>query len=763
MKLIKRIICFCFLLVLSTNLFAQTITGRVTDDKQAPIESVTVVMQTLDSTFVDATITGPDGVFSLKMNEGKYRLIFQHLLYKSLIKEYEGASVGIVTMQEQDYALDEVVIKGERPLVKAENGSLTYDVAAMAEKSTISNAYESITHLPGVMEQDENLSLVGAGEVTVILNGKPSSMTNEQLINLLKNTPISNVEKAEVMYSAPAKYRVRGAVINLVLHKTKSENSFIRGEVGAKYTQACYANGKGNMNLTFVGKKLTADVLYSADYEKKKTDHDIISHHTVDGIVYDINQYNTGLRRRLTHDIRVGLDYQLSEEDNLNMAYTSSITPDRKGFENSNGTFSQSSNIKIGDEQMHNFNIDYTSHWGMNVGLDYTYYSYPTVQNFNNALKDLTQNFLANADQEVNKWNVYAGQSHILANDWSINYGINFTFANDKSSQIYHSTDNNDMSDMNSFSDLNEKTYNFYGGMEKAFNEQLSLSLSVAGEYYKLGDYKKWAVYPSMQLSYALSDLHIFQLAFSSDKTYPDYWSMQNSISYMNGYSILIGNPNLRPSTDYSLELTYILKSKYMFNVYYSYVDDLFSQLAYQSLNELSLIYQTINFDNEQNYGATAVIPFTVGGFWNSRVTLDGSIFKDVCSHYHDISFNKSKFRGIVMMNNTFKLCSKPDIRMELNGMYVSPSLQGVYDLSSVWKVDAGLKWTFAKQKAELRLNANDIFDSATPNATINYGGQNFAMNQRKDSRNFSLSFVYKFGGFKSKEHKAIDMSRFGY
>lgn len=200
-----------------------------------------------------------------------------------------------------------------------------------------------------------------------------------------------------------------------------------------------------------------------------------------------------------------------------------------------------------------------------------------------------------------------------------------------------------------------------------------------------------------------------------------------------------------------------------MFNVYYSYVDDLFSQLAYQSPNELSLIYQTINFDNEQNYGATAVIPFTVGGFWNSRVTLDGSIFKDVCSHYHDISFNKSKFRGIVMMNNTFKLCSKPDIRMELNGMYVSPSLQGVYDLSSVWKVDAGLKWTFAKQKAELRLNANDIFDSATPNATINYGGQNFAMNQRKDSRNFSLSFVYKFGGFKSKEHKAIDMSRFGY
>ncbi len=30
------------------------------------------------------------------------------------------------------------------------------------------------------------------------------------------------------------------------------------------------------------------------------------------------------------------------------------------------------------------------------------------------------------------------------------------------------------------------------------------------------------------------------------------------------------------------------------------------------------------------------------------------------------------------------------------------------------------------------------------------------------DSRRISLSFTYKFGGFKSKERKEIDSSRFG-
>lgn len=187
-----------------------------------------------------------------------------------------------------------------------------------------------------------------------------------------------------------------------------------------------------------------------------------------------------------------------------------------------------------------------------------------------------------------------------------------------------------------------------------------------------------------MQLSYALSDSHIFQLGFSSDKTYPEYWTIQESVSYMNGYAMLLGNPALRPSTDYTAELTYVLKNKYMFNVYYSYIKDLFNQLAYQSPDKLALIYQTINYDYEENYGATATIPFSVGGFWNSQITLDGSILKDVCDSFHAIRFNRTKFRGIAMMNNTFKLFSEPDIRLELNSMYVSSFIQGIYDISPI-------------------------------------------------------------------------------
>ena len=115
------------------------------------------------------------------------------------------------------------------------------------------------------------------------------------------------------------------------------------------------------------------------------------------------------------------------------------------------------------------------------------------------------------------------------------------------------------------------------------------------------------------------------------------------------------------------------------------------------------------------------------------------------------------------MLNNTFRLSSKPSISLELNGLYVSPSVQGNYDLSPVWKIDAGLKWTSTDKKAELRLSGNDLFNSATPNARVNNSGQRFEINQHADSRFFSIAFTYKFGGYKSKEHREVDMSRFGY
>ena len=114
----------------------------------------------------------------------------------------------------------------------------------------MNNAYEALMRLPGVQESKGVLTLVGAGNLTVILNGKPTTMDVGQLETLLRNTPVNRVEKVEVMYSAPPEYHVRGAVINVVL-KRSNDYSF-QGEVSADYKNQYFNSGgmKGNFRLS---------------------------------------------------------------------------------------------------------------------------------------------------------------------------------------------------------------------------------------------------------------------------------------------------------------------------------------------------------------------------------------------------------------------------------------------------------------------------------------------------------------------------------
>lgn len=744
-------------------LMAQEVKGKVVDEAKQPVEAATVIMQTPDSTFIDAVITDSLGCFVFKEEPTCYRLIFQHLLFKTFEKENCGPDAGIITLKGQDYALNEVVVTGERPLVKADKGTLVYDAQVLSERTTASNAYESLLRLPGVMELNDELSLTGTKDMNILINGKPSSMNQDQLITLLKSTPVSQVKKIEVMYNAPAKYRIRGAAINIVLDNGKSADPFWKGEVSGNYQQFVHANGEGNINLSYTGKKLSADINYAAGYRHKDSGMGTDSHHTLHDKVYSIQQVNETEAKHWLHNVRFGLDYQLSEGNSLHTAYTGSFQTKGNTTTRSKGNYSDSESFRTSQEQMHNVNLDYTAAFGLNVGLDYTHFNSPSTQDFTNYLNTGEQHFLVDERQTIDRWNVYAGQNHDLPQGWELNYGINFTFAREKSGQLYQLDAGTDLPVTNTDTHMREETYNFYAGTEKSFNDQLSMSLSLAGEYYRLMDYQQWAVYPTFQLSYQPSSEHIFQLGFSSDKAYPNYWELQDITSYINGYMKLKGNPYLRPSTDYTASLTYIFKGKYIANVYYSHVKDFFSQLPYQSPDELALVYQSINLDYEQNAGLSLIIPFSVGTWWTAQCMFDGSYNQDVCDKYYNISLNRSNWRGIVQMNNTFRLSSRPNLQLEYNLLYVSPTLQGIYDVSSVWKMDLGLKWTFANDKAELKIQGNDLFNTFVPDGKIDYKGQKLNMDILNINRNLSISFTYKFNGYKEKKHKEVDTSRFGY
>ncbi len=744
---------------------AQFITGKIVDDENnEPVDFAAVILQTTDSAYVSFANTDSLGVFKLESDLPVFRLIVQHLAYEMYENIFQDQQPGIVRLTRKAHQLDEISVKGHRALVTVVDGRMTYNMRQLLAGKVVSNAYESLLQLPGIREQSGELVLAGANSLTVIINGKPTTMTNEQLMELLRHTPQSRIEKAEVMYSAPPQCHVRGAVINLVMKQNESDKPDWQGQLNAAYTQRHYDSHSSGITLLYTAPRFSTDLLYSFNHTHIRSGLDLFSHHLYDGQVHTIEQQDRGDKDSQAHHIRLGADYRLTDKNLISFAYTSQLTPKLENREISEGNYSSSVNNKKETDpvQMHHVSLDFTSGSGLKTGIDYTYYKNHTSQDFTENKKGKEDAFIAYSNQDINRLRASIDQQNELSSDWKLNYGGQFRYATDHSSQHYQSHVGHDMSGSDTDNKLNEYTYDLYAGFEKSFTEKFSLSASVTGEYYKLGGFNEWAIFPALEATWLFSPSHILQLSFSSDKVYPDYWEMHGSIGYIDGYAELHGNPQLRPYKDYSAQLNYIIHGKYVITGYYICMDDYFVQLPYQSPEKLALIYQTTNFDNKQTVGVNVVIPLNTGSFLNSRLTLNGFYDQVKSSYFHETAFYNDQWVGYSRLDNTANLSSKPDFKVEIAGAYISKNIQGSSELTALWNLDAGIKWTFAGKNAELRLKGMDLLDTWTPDLTMRYDKQNLRMNIVPDSRTVTLSFSYKFGGYKQKDHKEVDTSRFG-
>lgn len=165
------------------------------------------------------------------------------------------------------HSLPDVMVKGNRPIVKVKGAALTYDLPQLIKNHPVDNAYEAIKQLPGVSEQDEALTL-NAQSVTVMIDGKATTMTSEQLYSLLKTIPTSRIANAEVIYSAPARYQVKGQVINLLLKHNTGFHS-LQGELFGGYTHQNRNSYTERASLLFTNKKWEIDMLYSFGHGKR--------------------------------------------------------------------------------------------------------------------------------------------------------------------------------------------------------------------------------------------------------------------------------------------------------------------------------------------------------------------------------------------------------------------------------------------------------------------------------------------------------------
>lgn len=506
--------------------------------------------------------------------------------------------------------------------------------------------------------------------------------------------------------------------------------------------------------------KSSLNVSYNPGYSHMMTVMDLASKHTYSGKVYDITQIQKINTKGWKHNIYAEYGYQINEDNELSVGYNAALSDNGKGTIDVNGNFQNSHNDKLQDSRLHNVFARYSSGFGLDFGVDYTDYTMNDKNRLESELTDNTRQLLDyTSDQKIRKLSVYADQSHGLANDWTLKYGVRYDYTDNKNGQFFNQTEGKD--DVgNSSSRLYEQITNFYGGFDKEFESGLSLSLSATGEYYSIGSYHKWAVYPQASLTYSPSEKHTFMLGVSSEKDYPTYWDMQTSTTYMNAYEEIQTIEGLRPANVYNVNANYLFLQKYMLSLFYERTNDYFTMDMYQAKDRLALVYRTQNWNYYQSFGMSANIPFSIGEWLSSQVNVTVVNDRNRCDNFWDIPFNRKKWACMLAMQNHFSVGS--NLGFDFDAMYRSSMISGISDTKPVFTVNVGAQWNFLKDKASLSLNCSDLFDTMRMKMRNRYAGQRIDLNMGQYSRSVSVKLIYCFGGSISKEKKEVDSSRFG-
>ena len=690
------------------------------------------------------------------------------MIYKGIALGVLGVAFGLPAMAQTDsdtlsmeriiHSLPDVLVKGERPLARVKNGVLAFDLRRMIRNRGVDNAYEALKQLPGVAERSESLNMNGR-QVTVIIDGKASSMTQEQLYTLLKSIPSSRVESAEVMANAPARYRVKGQVINLTLRHGNGER-VLQGEVYGGYMQEHDARFEERASLLYTDKHFEVDALYGHVHGDSFFYYDNQYRHSLnDGTQYALASKDTNRKRSHEHNARLGMNYNIAKNHSLSLSYTGMFDTSHR---RQDVTGDISSRLKVdGTSQLHDAMLDYQTPFGMKAGAEYTHYKSPEEQQMAGTLFGNPVSYDTKGGQRIDKWKLYLSQEHSLGKGWGLNYGATYTTADDHSYQKYLSQENNGTQlPADNESEQTERQASIYAGTTKAFGDKLSLDLSLSAEYYHTPAWNEWNAFPNINITYMPSPRHILQLGVTSDRNYPTYWSVKDFTTYTNGgYGVIVGNPTLKPSSDYQATLSYTLNGKYLFRAWFEHEKDAIYQLPYQSSEKKELIYQYVNLDFQQQAGIMASVPVNVGTWLMNRLTLIGLWDRHKMSGFHDIPFDRNRIYGIAQLNTTAILSKQ--LMLNLNGMVHTKALQGPIDLPMAGNLDASLSYKFAKDKATLKLYCNDIFETKDERLHDTFKGQ-YIRNEIHTFRECGITLTYRFGGYKEKTRGQVDKSRFG-
>ncbi|MEN8230696.1 MAG: outer membrane beta-barrel family protein [Bacteroidota bacterium] len=316
-----------------SGLFAQrgSIEGLVIDATGfKPMEYAQVgLFGASDSSFVDGTISGPDGVFRLdRIRNGTYFMEVSFIGYKTesigpiaITPQSTRYISSTVNLEINTTSLEEVAVIRQLSQTEREIDRQVFH-AEQFQTATGGTAIDLLRNIPSVsIGPDGDVSLRGTQGFLVYLNGKPTQMDASVLLSQISANSIDRIEVITVP-TAQFDAQGKGGIINITTHQSALNGTYLNTGImvgGAPLNEMADPFRYGG-NLSFTHQQKRLKVYGGLDYNSRDVRGSREGKARIlqdDGSYYWMVADGPRPEWHINHSVRLGADIELSENDAL--------------------------------------------------------------------------------------------------------------------------------------------------------------------------------------------------------------------------------------------------------------------------------------------------------------------------------------------------------------------------------------------------------------------------------------------------------------
>lgn len=773
------------------------ISGRIVDEAtDGPLEYVSVKLFSVkDSSLVGGIYSDADGKFLLeKVPYGSYfmKIVFvgytllstEQLQVSSTMRVLNAGTFKLST--EKQGELKEVKVTGQLDVLKAGIDKKIFNVGEdLTSKGGTAN--DVLSKIPSVeLDQDGNVMLRGDGKVTILIDGRPSSLSGGNGKTLLDALPAGSIERIEVVNNPSAKYDPDGTsgIINIVLKKNKLRgfNGLINGNVGSGFVK----NGNvfdGNVSMSYRNSIFNVYGSYAGRYlDGYRNNYSTIHRLNSNDSTVTIKQDRYGTDQNFGHTFKFGTDLSLKHRQTIGVSatgsfgernrtgdqlslQTNSITSDYLRWKRISSDPSQQKNLDVNVNYRHDLKDD---RGNIVLDLNQSFGSDHIQGYYDQFYLDLADDTLdkASLNQRLNNTetnNVFSGQFDVtylypkfngrmetgakvilrdqLVNTYSESMDtVSNLFVEDTLSNFKYG-----------YKEQIYSLYGIFGQQIKKFKYQFGLRAEQAYQIPNLisdtneivNDY--FNVFPSGHVRYALTEKSEFSLSYSRRINRATSAMLNPFTSYADPFNLMRGNPYVKPEYIDSYDLGYMIEKPKMTltsSVYYRHSTGMIMRVREYTSATAGTTYA--NIDQSHSAGLEFVLVYKPVKWFRNTFSFNGNYIRYV-DDYAAANWNVEGYMWNCKYNAVIDFWKKT-ASVQLSAAYNGPrvSVQGRVQRKA--PTDIAFDKSFKNGTWSIGCKVSDIFNVQGFYLDLDQPTVQQQMEYKWLTRRFYVTFSYKFG-----------------